>query len=65
VILLSGGHCQVINMIFTPFLAAFTLGGIFLFYTGMCCAALLFVGLIVPETKNKSLEEISKDLKNK
>jgi len=46
-------------------LAAFSLGGIFLFYTGMCCAALLFVGLIVPETKNKSLEEISKDLKNK
>jgi hypothetical protein len=31
----------------------------------MCFSAMLFVGLLVPETKNKTLEEISKDLRNK
>jgi hypothetical protein len=31
----------------------------------MCLAAIAFVGLLVPETKNKTLEEISKDLRNK
>ena len=47
------------------FSATFTLGGVLLFYALMCVLAILFVSVIVPETKNKSLEEISKELKAK
>lgn len=43
----------------------FSLGGVFLFYAVMCAAAVAFVAMLVPETKNKSLEEISKELKSK
>ena len=45
--------------------ATFTLGGVFLSYALICVAAIAFVALLVPETKNKSLEEISKELKTK
>lgn len=45
--------------------AAFTLGGVFLVYAFMCVAGIVFVTLVVPETRNKTLEEISKELKNK
>lgn len=45
--------------------AAFTLGGVFLFYVLVCLVSIAFVVLVVPETKNKSLEEISKELKAK
>lgn len=55
----------IVSGTFLQATAAFGLGGVFLFYTAMCIAAMFFVGLFVPETKNKSLEEISKDLRNK
>ena len=44
---------------------AFTLGGVFIFYTVMCAVAITFVFFVVPETKGRSLEEISKELKSK
>lgn len=43
----------------------FTLGGVFVFYTLMCAVAIAFVFFVVPETKGRSLEEISKELKSK
>jgi uncharacterized membrane protein len=49
----------------TSCLATFTLGGVFSFYVVMCALAIVFVYLVVPETKGKSLEEISKELKAK
>ena len=43
----------------------FTLGGVFMIYTLVCALAVTFVFFIVPETKGRSLEEISKELKTK
>ena len=43
----------------------FTLGGVYLFYFAMSILAIIFVFLIVPETRNRTLEEISKELKSK
>lgn len=37
-------------------------GYVFLFFTGMMCLQLLWVKLMVPETKNVSLEELQKEL---
>ena len=34
-------------------------------YAVICVLAIAFVLLLVPETKNKTLEEISKELKSK
>ena len=41
------------------------MGGVFIFYTVMCAVAIAFVFFVVPETKGRSLEEISKELKSK
>ena len=37
----------------------------FVFYTVMCAVSITFVYFVVPETKGRSLEEISKELKSK
>lgn len=43
---------------------AFTIGGTCLFYSVMCLHSILFVFLFVPETRNKTLQQISQELKN-
>lgn len=43
----------------------FTLGGLYLIYAILCLLSIVFVVIFVPETKGKSLEEVSKMLKNK
>ena len=48
-----------------PFADMFTLGGVFLFYAVMCALGIAFVAFIMPETKGKSLEEISAELSSK
>jgi hypothetical protein len=41
---------------------AFAPGCVFLFYCGMRILQLIWVQLMVPETKGRSLEEIQRDL---
>lgn len=72
----SKGHAmslaQAVNWIFNIFVSstfldavfAFSLPGVFSFYLLMTVVAVVFIYLTVPETKNKSLETISKELKN-
>ncbi len=55
----------VVSATFLDATAAFSLGGVFLSYSMVCAVAVSFVVFLVPETKNKSLEEISKELKAK
>jgi len=42
-----------------------SLSGVFSSYALTCAAAAFFAFAFVPETKNKSLEDISKELKSK
>ena len=51
-----------IHMYFFCIADTFTIGGVFLFYAIMCVLALVFSVVLIPETKDKTLEEISKEL---
>ena len=48
----------LVTLTFLSLVRILTAPGAFLLYAIVCVAALLFVGLIVPETKGRSLEEI-------
>ena len=61
----SGTHwiCAAIITLITPtVLSAFSGGTIFAFFTGMMVLQLLFVWKLMPETKNKTLEELEQEL---
>lgn len=61
----SGTHwvfAAIITLVTPSVLAAFSGGTIFAFFAGMMVLQLLFVWGIMPETKNKSLEELEKEL---
>lgn len=61
----SGTHwiCAAIITLVTPaVLSAFSGVTIFLFFAGMMILQLLFVWKLMPETKNKTLEELEKEL---
>jgi sugar porter (SP) family MFS transporter len=61
----AGTHwvCAAIITLITPtVLGAFSGGTIFAFFAGMMVLQLLFVWKLMPETKNKSLEELEKEL---
>jgi MFS transporter, SP family, arabinose:H+ symporter len=51
--------CYLVSQFFLPMLKWLG-GGAFFVYAAMCVAAFVFVGLLVPETKGKSLEEIER-----
>lgn len=61
----SGTHwifAATITLVTPSVLAAFSGGTIFAFFAGMMVLQLLFVWGLMPETKNKSLEELEKEL---
>jgi sugar porter (SP) family MFS transporter len=61
----SGTHwiCAAIITLITPtVLSAFSGGTIFAFFAGMMVLQLLFVWKLMPETKNKTLEELEQEL---
>jgi hypothetical protein len=61
----SGTHwvfAALITLVTPSVLAVFSGGEIFAFFTGMMVLQLLFVWKLMPETKNKSLEELEKEL---
>lgn len=61
----SGTHwiCAALITLVTPVvLGSFSGGAIFLFFAGMMVLQLLFVWKLMPETKNKSLEELEAEL---
>lgn len=61
----SGTHwifAAIITLLTPTVLANFSGGTIFAFFSGMMVLQLLFVWGLMPETKNKSLEELEKEL---
>src|SRR5699024_12020857 len=48
----------LITLITPTVLSTFSGETIFIFFAGMMCLQLLFVWLVMPETKNRSLEEL-------
>jgi sugar porter (SP) family MFS transporter len=61
----SGTHwvfAAIITLVTPSVLAAFAASTIFAFFAGMMVLQLLFVWKLMPETKNKSLEELEKEL---
>lgn len=61
----SGTHwvfAAIITLLTPTVLANFSGGTIFAFFSGMMVLQLLFVWAIMPETKNRSLEELEKEL---
>ena len=61
----SGTHwvfAAIITLVTPAVLATFSGGTIFAFFAGMMVLQLLFVWGLMPETKNKSLEELEKEL---
>jgi hypothetical protein len=48
----------LVTLTFLSLVRVLTAPGAFLLYAVICIAAFLFVKLVVPETKGKSLEEI-------
>ena len=52
-----------VSVTFLDAIRLFTLPAVFAFYLVMSLAAAVFVHLVVPETKGKTLEQISKDLR--
>jgi len=54
----------VISASFLQLSNIFTLGGLYVMYSILCVISIVFVYMTVPETKGKSLEDVSKALKN-
>lgn len=55
----------IVALSFPPLLAALGVGWLFAIFAFICFAAFVFVWFLVPETKNRSLEEIESDLREK
>ena len=55
---------SVISLSFLQLSNLFTLGGLYVIYAILCLISIIFVFWTVPETKGKSLEDISKSLKS-
>ena len=53
----------VISASFLQLSNTFTLGGLYVMYAILCLLSIIFVYMTVPETKGKTLEDISKTLK--
>ena len=54
----------VVSASFLQLSNIFTLGGLYVIYAILCLISIVFVYWTVPETKGKSLEDISKSLKS-
>ncbi len=52
--------CVALTMTFLSLSRAITISGAFWLYSGMCIVTFLFVRLLTPETKGKTLEEIER-----
>ncbi|XP_071964921.1 solute carrier family 2, facilitated glucose transporter member 10-like isoform X2 [Antedon mediterranea] len=59
---LNWGTNMVLSLTFLNLMNAIGIATLFLVYGAFCLVAILFIYVAVPETKNKTLEEISKDL---
>ena len=55
----------LISATFIQVSSAFTLGGLYVIYSVLCVISIVFVLMVVPETKGQSLEDITRQLKNK
>lgn len=54
-----------VSSMFLKMISIFTLPGTFFLFSGMSVLSVVFVFCCIPETKNKSLEQISKELSSK
>lgn len=57
------GSAFTVALLFKTMQGSIGNAGVFWLFGGCCVLALVFVVLVVPETKGKSLEEIHKDLR--
>ena len=55
----------VVSISFVEISNAFSVGGVYISYAILCLLSVIFVIFVIPETRQKSLEDISKALKNK
>jgi sugar porter (SP) family MFS transporter len=62
-IFLLWGANFLVALTFPPLLEALGVGWLFAIFALICFAAIIFVWTLVPETKNRSLEEIEADLR--
>jgi MFS family permease len=56
--------CFILTYTFPLLNATFGAAGIFWLYAGICVLGFLFILAKLPETKNKSLEQIERELTN-
>ncbi|XP_064605686.1 solute carrier family 2, facilitated glucose transporter member 12-like isoform X2 [Liolophura sinensis] len=61
---LNWGTNLVVSLTFLNLMDLLSVGGTFLMYSGICCASVLFILIFLLETKGRSLEQISEDMKN-
>ncbi|XP_072170047.1 solute carrier family 2, facilitated glucose transporter member 10-like [Diadema setosum] len=59
------GTNVIISLTFLDVLRKFGISWTFLMYGIVCCVSVVFIYLVVPETKNRSLEQISDDLRKR
>ncbi|XP_071502279.1 solute carrier family 2, facilitated glucose transporter member 10-like [Diadema antillarum] len=59
------GTNVIISLTFLDVLRKFGVSWTFLMYGIVCCVSVVFIYLVVPETKNRSLEQISDDLRKR
>jgi hypothetical protein len=57
------GVNAVVSISFLPLTAAIGISGAFFVFAGICAVAFLFIQILVPETKGRSLEQIERSLR--
>lgn len=63
--ILNWGTNLMVSLTFLDMLSTFGTSWTFIFYTVICIAALIFIYKYVPETKNRTLEQISAELNSR